>query len=207
MANPAVLAKFQNPGPVANAFLIEWLKFFKDSKYVGHSAGKTGSTAYAKFSVPSVNKYKLCKVPVRVKYHSRNPSKIMICDEVWEAWAKLRIEKVEDVSKKSRMFNDWTRNYTNDTSLSQLFAEVGASSHQELYEAFFEAVEFFPELNKAVKDVANSSCVEEKKKSHEIKCALSDIRGPLRTLLKHGIETDKLHEMINIEIMDLVTNG
>jgi hypothetical protein len=206
MANPVLLAKFTNPGPVANAFIKEWNEYFKGSKYVGHGASKTGTTAYAKFSIPAVNKFKLCKVSIRVRYHSK-PSGVSITSDVWEAWAKLRVEKITDGARSRNMFYDWTRNYTGESSLSKLFNETGANGHQDLYEAFFTAVGFMPELDKAAKDVASSSTVEEKKKIHEVKSALFDIRAPLRTLLRHGIETEQLHEMINHEIVDLITDG
>lgn len=205
MVDPIILGKFTSPGPIATTFIYEWQKYFKDSKYVGHGAAKTGSTAYAKFSIPMVHKTKLCRVSVNTRRRNLITASNMFSD-LWSTWAKLRIEK-NGLSNAGKAYNDWTNTYSRDNSFALLMSELGTNSHAHLYEAFFTAVGFMPEINKAINDILASPSIEDKKRSHAIKSALYDIREPLRTLLRYGIETEQLHDMINNEIVDLITNG
>ena len=207
--NPAIMAKLTNPGPATKGILDEWNKYFKDSKYVGHGSTKTGGSAYVKFSVPAVHPTKLVRVPVRVgNRHYLGVSSLF--NETWDAWAKLRAELMsKDPIKIRALKDDFANSWSNHSTLQSFLVEIGVNKNNPapMYESFFTFVGMIPEMDKAIRDVSSSSLIQEKKKNHEVNTALCDIRIPLRTLLRHGIDRDQIRDMVDEEIVRLITEG
>ncbi len=208
--NPAIMTKLANPGPATKGILDEWNKYFKDSKYVGHGSTSTGGSAYAKFSVPAVHPTKLVRVPVRVgNRHYLGVSSLF--NETWDAWAKLRAESMsKDPIKIRTIRDDFTNSWNDQSTLRHFLSEMGLhvrSSPAPMYESFFTFVGMIPEMDRAIRDISSSSLIQDKKKNHEINTALCDIRNPLRTLLRHGIEREQIRDMIDEEIVRLITEG
>jgi uncharacterized membrane protein len=198
----AVMAKFQNPSPTIKAVIDLYHANFANSEFVGVGATKTGGTAYVKFSIPAIQKFRLMKCSVNVRSAHLNNMRYAF----WHAWTDLRAENLPD--EKRRLFRQsWNDTWNDDSKMKRLIIEAGVTHNHEFWEAFFDHVGLTPTLQKALQEVKSSAVVQDKRKNHEVKTALQDIRGPLRILLRHGIETEQLHEMINHEIVDLITNG
>lgn len=208
-ADPVIIAKLVKPGPVTKILLEDWQRCFKDSKYVGHSATKTGGTAYAKFTVPSVHPTKLVRIPIRMNgYYKRTVANTF--NDMWIAWAKLTAEtKYKDPLKINGHISSMTNSWSEPSLIKSFLEEIGLTNANPAvtYESFFTFVGFVPELTRAFNDVSSSSVVYDKKKNHEIETAMYDIRAPLRTLLRHGIEREQIRDMIDEEIVKLITEG
>ena len=200
--SPNMIRIFNNPTMLIKATIDQYHQDFQGSEFVGIGATKTGGTAYVKFSIPAVQKFRLMKCSIGVKHASLDGMRYAF----WHAWTELRAERVSE-SKRREFRQHWNDTWNADSKLKQLLQETGATSSHVFWEAFFDHVGLTPKLQVALNEVKSSSVVQDKRKNHEVKTAIQDIRGPLRVLLRHGIEIDELHEMIKIEVVDLITNG